>query len=594
MKKFTYHVFILKASVFSLALNANIADLQPVIDGKIEAFMEALNVPGAAVGILLHGEEFSKGYGFRNIEHILPTTPHTIFPVGSLSKSFSTFLIGQLVDEGIVDFDDPISERIPYFKLENPVTTYEITLRDYLTHISGYPKHDAAWFGKGYDRAQMVERLRFLPPIYPMRTHFLYQTGMGYMVAGHAVECATEKTWEELSASYIFDPLGMNRTHFSISKLTKDEDHASGYRESNKEIIPMKYMDVFCINPGGGVNSCVDDLMRFLKVLLKKGEGYISLQAFEEITSPQVITDSIKGNRVGLENEITMETYGLGWFIITYKGEHLIFHGGNIGGFSSVLMFFPKRDLGIVVLSNKDHTPFPYIVASTIADILLDIPQTDWLKKMAQFSEYDKNDLQQHQKATEGARHRNTEPSHPLHEYQGVYTHPGYGEVVVQMKDNALEVELNGSSVNLAHWHYDVFEFTKNNDLYFLEGLKLSFQENFHGDIHSLLIPFEPKIGEICFMKEKDRLLFSENYLDRFVGDYNWNGFNFIITRQGNQLTVSALGQPPFLLESERDGLFKVLGHEGNSVQFLADEEKNITAVQLIRPDNSTFTAHRN
>jgi len=67
MKRFAYHGFILKASVFSLALNANITDFQPVIDAKIEAFMEALNVPGAAVGILLHGEEFSKGYGFRNI-----------------------------------------------------------------------------------------------------------------------------------------------------------------------------------------------------------------------------------------------------------------------------------------------------------------------------------------------------------------------------------------------------------------------------------------------------------------------------------------------------------------------------------------------
>ncbi len=584
----------------SLLLSANqdsfgeMGRIQLAIDEKIEAYMEALNIPGAAVGIIVGGEEFSKGYGFRNIEHALPVTPQTLFPVGSLSKPFTTFLMGQLVDEGLLHFDDPISERIPYFKLEDPVTTYQITIRDYLTHISGYPKHDGAWYGKGYDRPEMVKKMRFLAPIFPLRTQFFYQTGLGYMVAAHAAECVTQKTWEELSASYIFEPLGMNRTHFSIPKLNQDQDHAIGYRESNKEILSMKYMDIFCINPGGGINSCVDDLMMFLKVLLKKGGGHISSETFKEITTPHVISDLIKGNRLGIENEITMEAYGIGWSIVTYKGELLVFHGGHIGGFSSSLMFFPNRDVGIVVLCNKDHTPFPYMVASSVCDMIMGVPETDWLKKISLFNEYGKNDIQHHQKAIEGARHRNTEPSHPLHEYQGIYTHPGYGEISIKMKNNSLVADINGSFIQLAHWHYDVFEFAQNHDFYFLEGLKISFQENFHGDIHTLLVPFEPRLGEISFVKEKDQILFSENYLDRFVGDYNYHGFSFVISREDEQLIVTALGQPPVLLESEREGFFKVIGHEGNSVQFLTNEEKEIVAVQLIQPNNTIFTAYRN
>jgi hypothetical protein len=289
-----------------------------------------------------------------------------------------------------------------------------------------------------------------------------------------------------------------------------------------------------------------------------------------------------------------METYGLGWFVITYKGEQMIFHGGNIGGFSSVLLFMPKRELGIIVLSNKDQTPFPYMMASTICDMLLDLPKTDWLKKIAQFNEYDKNDIQKHQKITEGIRHRNTEPSHPLHEYQGIYSHPGYGEISIKMKEGNLVAELNGFSVQLTHWHYDVFEIPKNADLYFLEGLKVSFQENFHGDIHSLHIPFEPRLEEVCFIKEKDRLLFSENYLDRFVGDFNYHGFSFVISREGEHLLVTALGQPPVVLQPEREGFFKVIGYEDNSVQFIINEDQEVVAVQLIQPNNSIFTAYRN
>src|SRR3990167_4461627 len=99
------------------------------IDLLIEELLSIMEVPGVAVGIVVDDEVIlNKGYGIRNLEAKLPVTNKTLFQVGSISKGFTSFLIGQLVEEGLVHWDDPISNHIPHFKLKDPYTTYHITL----------------------------------------------------------------------------------------------------------------------------------------------------------------------------------------------------------------------------------------------------------------------------------------------------------------------------------------------------------------------------------------------------------------------------------------------------------------------------------
>jgi len=563
------------------------------IDSLVEDCLVSMNVPGAGIGIVKDDKTIvAKGYGLRNVEHILSVTPRTRFPIGSATKSFTTFLMGQLVDEGYFNWDDPIANYIPYFKLKDPYTTYNVTFRDSLTHITGYPRHDATWFNRGLSREAMIKELKYLKPCYALRERFLYQN-LSYMIAAHGAECVTGKSWEELTKEKILSPLEMNDTDFDVTQLPNLINFATGYREKNKEVFSVANIDATTIGPAGSMNSTVEDMNKWVKALLQKGKGLIEESRWDEITTPYVISDVLGNDQYGLQNVINMESYGLGWFIISYRGHKVIFHGGNIEGFSSNVLLIPSKGIGIVVLTNKHLTPMPYILSTMLLDKILQLEPIDWLQKYKTFTDYSKDSYTKEQPIHNITRHENTEPSHPLHEYNGSYTHPAYGKLDISVKKTHLEATLNDMRIPLTHWHYDVFEVAEDSDYIVLEGLKLIFRENVYGDITEIQIPLEPRVSDAIFVKQKDLKLFHRDYLDKFIGDYSYHGFGFLIRREEDTLIVNATGQPPFNLFPERDGLFTVEDYDGYTVQFISDEVGNITAVQLVQPNKSVFTAYR-
>ncbi len=563
------------------------------LDGRVPGLTKALKVPGIAIGVVVGGEVvYSKGFGKRNLEDDLPMTTKTLMPIGSATKSFTTFLLGQLVDEGVLHWDDPIIEHIPKFKLMDPHTTYQVTIRDYLTHSTGYSRHDGVWYGSAITREELIKRLRYLEPFSSFRKRFCYGN-IGYSVAAHAAECATHKSWEELLQEYIFDPLEMHDTTASIHKLQLNEDHALGYRESELGLSRTPYLDPYTIAPGGGLNSSVDELVKWLNLVLNKGKGLIQPQTFKEIVRPQVISDSLLNDRFGFEDLIDSEAYGLGWFVISYRHHHAIFHGGHIEGFSSCTLVFPKEDIGIVVLTNKQFTPLPYMVACEIGESLLGLTPTDWGARNKQVSDFHSPNYYAASEAHKAGKVRGTLPAHKMSEFEGIYDHPGYGVIEFKLENESLVASYNRLHLRFDHWHYDTFEVSKTSNMPDLEGLKVSFRNNFYGNIDSVIIPFEPQVEAIVFKKRKDEGLFKEGYLDRFLGNYNYLGFSIMIERENSQLMVKALGQPPFILVPEKEGLFSVIDYEGYTVQFLLNDEGFVNAVQLIQPNNTTYTAYK-
>lgn len=597
MKKQFCHLIVLSstlAQVFaSDSLLTKFQTIEPTIQTRMEEYMSALGIPGAAIAIVIDGKiVHQSAHGLRDIEHVLPVTTKTLFPVGSLSKSMTAFTIGSLVDDGILSFDDPISKHIPYFRLQDPYVTYEITIRDYLTHISGYPKHDGTWFANEYTRPQLISKIKYLEPVYRFREKFLYQN-IGYTIVGEAAECATNKPFEDLVSQRIFKPLKMNSTHFSYKDLLKTSDRALGYRQSNRDLVRCPDVDAHLINAAGGVNSTLEDITLYLQSLLRQGSDIVSKPIFREITSPQVVTNVILKSGVNLEDEIFMESYGLGLFIVSYKGELMIVHGGNIEGHSAALLFFPKRNLGMVVLCNKNLSPFPYIITTLLADNILDLTPSDWVRKCLEYTQYDVPEVQRNQPTGYDYRHQNTEISHPIHEYVGVYHNPGYGELSVNVQNDHLVCTYNKHEIPLNHWHYDVFEVSDSCDLYFLRGIKMNFQGNPKGNIHSLSIPFEPMVADIKFIKEKKKRTSEITSLEKYIGDYSYYGFSFTISQQNNQLVVSAMDQPPYVLTHIKNNEFAVEGFDDYIVVFNLSESGESTAVTLFQPNNLTVTANR-
>src|SRR5258708_15103820 len=155
-----------------------------VIDSSVDRAMRELHVPGVAIGIIQDGKVIlAKGYGVRELGQSATVTPDTIFAVGSMTKSFTAVTVAAMVDEGKLNWDRPVREYLPWFRMYDPVATELITPRDLLTHRSGLPGHNFIRFSTPLDRAELTRRLRYLEPNRTFRDVYQYNNLM-YVTTG--------------------------------------------------------------------------------------------------------------------------------------------------------------------------------------------------------------------------------------------------------------------------------------------------------------------------------------------------------------------------------------------------------------------------
>ncbi len=375
----------------------------------------------------------------------------------------------------------------------------------------------------------------------------------------------------------------MTHSSFSIHEMQKSDNFAVGYNELSDRI---PFLNPTTIAPAGGINSNLEDLLKWLKLLLRSGEGLIEYSTFNEFIKPQVVSDLICNGKFGIENEILMESYGLGWILLTYRGHFVALHGGKINGFSSNTLFFPRENMGFVILCNKGSTPFPFILSAILMDKLLGLPPIDWTEKYKMLAELDADE-------NSYENPQDTIASHSITEYLGTYSNLGYGNIEIYEKQNKLFAIYNHLHLPLDHFNYDVFEVAKNSPAPALKGLKFNFLMNNSGDIKSLSIPIEPELQGILFMKQNDALLTDPAYLNQFTGSYSYMGFTIRVEEADKGLVVKVFGQPPYQLYPDRTNQFRVKDLEGYLVEFLLDESKNIYAVQMTQPNNTSYTAKK-
>lgn len=106
----------------------------------IEAEMAKEKTPGLAIAVVKDGRViYQRGFGYRDVEHQLPVTANTAFPIASVTKSFTVLSLGSLVEAGKLDWDQPVRSYLPDFQLYDPTATEHMTARDLVSHRSGLP-----------------------------------------------------------------------------------------------------------------------------------------------------------------------------------------------------------------------------------------------------------------------------------------------------------------------------------------------------------------------------------------------------------------------------------------------------------------------
>jgi CubicO group peptidase (beta-lactamase class C family) len=181
-------------------------------DQYMEKILKDWNAPGIGVGIVVKDKlVFAKGYGYRDYEKKLPITANTLFQIASNTKLFTATAIGFLVEDGKLEWDNPVKNYVPSIKFYNNDLDNTVTIRDMLAHRTGISRHDVICFKSDLTRKELFEKLKYLEPSQPIREKFLYNNMM-YISAGYILELLSQKTWEDFVKEKIFQPLGMSNT----------------------------------------------------------------------------------------------------------------------------------------------------------------------------------------------------------------------------------------------------------------------------------------------------------------------------------------------------------------------------------------------
>jgi CubicO group peptidase (beta-lactamase class C family) len=558
------------------------------LDGFDDWMNQALKdfkVPGVAV-VVVQGDKvvLLKGYGMRDTERQLPVTSRTLFAIGSITKSFTVTTLGMLVDEGKLDWDKPVRNYLPGFRMYDPVATEQMTTRDLVTHRSGLPRHDLVWYSSDFSREDIImNRLPYLENSKPFRSTFQYNNLM-VMTAGYLAGKLNGTTWEEAVEQRLLAPLGMKDTNFSVLDSQKSADFAQPYRK-NRETDEVKRIPFYvqgAVGPAGEINSCAADLGRYLLFHMYRGklEGK---QLLSENNSVQMQIPQMVIQEAPAFPELGTNGYGMGLFVSSYRGHKLVEHGGAIDGFTAEFAFLPQDGIGVAVLADLDGTGLPNVVAYSVFDRLLGLPQVAWSQRILFQQEQSKKAEQDAKKKGFVPRKAGTHPSHDLDEYVADYENPGYGIVSITRDGDGFQMKLNRLTETLKHYHYDLFQVPEN-PLDPLQKMFVMFHTDLNGDISSVSIPLQPDVADIVFTRMPDKQLMQRSVLEAFAGQYDIPGSPVpltIVLRGDHTLVASAPGQPDLELVPTRGTTFNLKGINGVTFEFKRDTSGKVAEVML-------------
>ncbi|WP_086562242.1 serine hydrolase domain-containing protein [Streptomyces africanus] len=332
-----------------------------MLQDKLSEFVKAqateLGVPGVAVGVLLDGQEIYASHGVTSLSNPLPIDDKTLFPLASVSKTFTATALMRLVAERKVDLDAPVRRYVPELKLADEQAAAQITVLNLLNHTAGLD-WNLVDDGEG-DRslAGLVTKLPQLPLIALPGARASYSQA-GYNLAGRIIEKTTGLPFEQAMASLLLEPVGLADTVYGLSEVMVRK-FAVGYnRGDDGELHSARPWGAFKEgargdNPGGGLASSVSDLLHWARFHLGDGEGVVPSQALHRMREQTV---ELRASALG-------DGLGICWFLRSLDGPdglHGIGHGGSGNGQFAELLIVPERNFAVVSLANAGPDGYPF------------------------------------------------------------------------------------------------------------------------------------------------------------------------------------------------------------------------------------------
>lgn len=320
-------------------------------------------IPGAAVAVVHHGEIAVGCVGTADLAEGRPVTPETLFPLASVTKSFTALALMQQVAQGNLFLDAPVTAYFPWLRFATEGAVEHVTVRMLLSHLSGLGRtlHLDPQMGANFtSRRHLAESLVTAQLQSAPGAAWSY-SNEAFSLAGHLVESVSGVPYEQYLTEAVLTPLGMTSSSPEIRVWQESPHAAIGYAIDNQgQVVPSARLPLAPASmPGGRISSTAPDMGRYLQALLDPAGNLPlehSLLAHMHTPSAQ-FADTNWG-------------YGLGWFIQHGPAHKVVRHGGNLPGTATHVYLVPSEQLGIAVLTNLSAAPAGHI-AEQLADLIL-------------------------------------------------------------------------------------------------------------------------------------------------------------------------------------------------------------------------------
>jgi CubicO group peptidase (beta-lactamase class C family) len=325
--------------------------LETLLDSVMRRGMESEHLPGAVFTLVQDGRVvFAKGYGFADVDAKRPVSPDsTIFRIGSITKVFTATAVVQLADRGRLALDGDVNQYLK--RLQVPRTYDEpVTATHLLSHTPGFDELP------GVRQARSAQALR---PLHEFLKDKLVRvrppgrvtaySSFGVALAGLLVEDVSGLSYEEYLRQHIWRPLGMLHTYITPGGSPVGYDYVNGAATR----APYEWYHTV---PASSINSTAADMARFMIAHLEGGGAILSERATREMHRRHAtMHPKIPGWALGFqENDL--------------NGERIVEHGGDIAGFSSLLVLLPDRRTGFFVAHHREGANLRFTVEQAVLD----------------------------------------------------------------------------------------------------------------------------------------------------------------------------------------------------------------------------------
>jgi CubicO group peptidase (beta-lactamase class C family) len=315
------------------------------------------NGTNAAMVIGLVDANGTQFYGYgktSNATNATTVNKDTLFDLASITKTFTTTILTDMVSQGVVNLDDPIEKYLPPSVKVPAYNGNKITLEDLATHTSGLPDYPPNLqvnittypdIYPNYTREQLYQSLSNITLTTTPGSHFQY-SDMGMALLGDILASKAGMPYEQLVIDRILNVLGMNSTRITLSDTTTLLSRlALGHFNGTEiPITSISFVNPPPLAPAGSLRSSASDMVKYLSANI----GLIKTNL------DTVMQDS---HRIRLYTNMSVvapyDVYvGLGWFSTTNFGSQIIWHNGEILGYNSFAGFNPATQRGVIVLSS--------------------------------------------------------------------------------------------------------------------------------------------------------------------------------------------------------------------------------------------------